>query len=68
MTWMPKSLERDRWIYRYVTAMGNSDMEIIKEVLEAAKLDPELDRIIQEIDKEFAREEGLDVKDSTKTG
>ena len=49
---------REKLIYRYVQAMDRGDVQKIAAVLEAALNDPELDRIITEID--LAYQEGED--------
>ena len=41
---------QERLIIAYVEAMDKGDMEIIADILEIALYDPELDRIITEID------------------
>ena len=50
---------REKLIYRYVQAMDQGDVEEIAAVLEAALDDPELDRIITEIDLAYQEEEKL---------
>jgi hypothetical protein len=50
---------REKLIYRYVQAVDQGDLEEIAAVLEAALDDPELDRIITEIDLAYQEEEKL---------
>lgn len=54
-----ETILREKLIYRYVQAMDHGDAEEITAVLEAALDDPELDRIITEIDLAYQEEEQL---------
>lgn len=54
-----ENISRERLIYRYVQAMDQGNAEEIDAVLEAALDDPELDRMIGEIDLALQGEEGL---------
>ena len=51
--------EREKAIYRYVTALDNGDLDIVAEVLELALYDLELARIIEKIDLAFQEEESI---------
>lgn len=51
--------EREKAIFRYVQALERGDMEGVAAVLEAASLDPELERIITEINLAYIEEEQL---------
>ena len=51
--------EREKAIYRYVTALDNGDMDGVAEVLDLALCDPELERIIEEIDLAYQEEEEI---------
>lgn len=53
----PKSTKR--LIYRYVAALDSKDLDEIEKVLKAAQLDPVLDRMIAEVNAEYATELGL---------
>lgn len=48
-----------RLIYRYVTALDSGDLDEIEAVLKAAQLDYDLDRMIAEVNLEYATELGL---------
>lgn len=54
-----ETILREKLIYRYVQAMDRGDVDEIAAVLEAALDDPELDRIITEIDLAYQEEEQL---------
>jgi hypothetical protein len=54
-----ETILREKLIYRYVQAMDHGEAEEIAAVLEAALDDPELDRIITEIDLAYQEEEQL---------
>lgn len=54
-----ETIRREKLIYRYIQAMDRGDVEEIAAVLEAALDDPELDRIITEIDLAYQEEEQL---------
>lgn len=49
--------EREKAIYQYVTALDRGDIEGIGAVLKAAEKDPELERIIREINLTYHKEE-----------
>lgn len=49
--------EREKAVYQYVTALDRGEMEGIGAVLEAAENDPELERIIREINLTYHKEE-----------
>ena len=51
--------EREKAIYRYVTALDNGDMDSVAKVLELALCDLELAQIIEEIDLAYQEEEGV---------
>jgi len=51
-----ETILRERLIYRYVQAMDRGDVDGIAAVLKAALGDPELARIITEIDLAFIEE------------
>ena len=51
--------EREKAIYRYVTALDNGDLDSVAEILELALYDPELARVIEEIDLAYQEEEGI---------
>ena len=51
--------EREKAIYRYVTALDNGDLDSVAEILELALYDLELARIIEEIDLAYQEEEGI---------
>lgn len=52
-----RQMRRERMIFDYVAGMDAGDVRRITIALESTKDDPELDRIIGEIDQEFQREE-----------
>jgi len=52
-------LLRERLIHRYIQALDQGDMEGVASVLEAAVNDPELDRLISEINLAYQEEEQL---------
>ena len=56
--------ERDKLIHKYVTSLDNGDLEGVAFVLEAACHDPELERIVQEIDLHYQEEEGVTTSNS----
>ncbi|MGL6339639.1 MAG: hypothetical protein ACRC80_10920 [Waterburya sp.] len=51
--------DRDKAIYRYVTALDHGDLDCVAEILELALWDSELERIIEEIDLTYQEEEGI---------
>ena len=51
--------EREKLIYKYVTAMDNGDMDSVAEVLDAALTDSELARILEEIDLHYQESDGI---------
>ena len=53
------SYEREKAIYRYVIALDNGDLDSVAKILELALYDPELARIIEEIDLAYQEEEGI---------
>jgi len=53
----PKSAKR--LICRYVVALDSGDLDEIEMILKAAQLDPILDRMIAEVNAEYATELGL---------
>ncbi|MFW6295637.1 MAG: hypothetical protein ACOC04_00440 [Halothece sp.] len=52
-------IERELYIHRYIQALDHGDMDGVAEVLDAALYDPELERIITEIDLAYHEEEEL---------
>lgn len=50
------NLNRDRMIHRYVQALDQGDVEGIAAILEAALDDPELDKVIEEINLSYQEE------------
>ncbi len=56
--------DREKLIHKYVTSMDDGDIDGVIEVLEAACFDPELERIIGEIDLAYQEEEGIATSDS----
>ena len=56
--------ERDKLIHKYVTSLDNGDLEGVAFVLEAACHDPELERIVKEINLHYQEEEGITTSDS----
>ena len=54
-----QEIEREKLIHKYVTSLDNGDMDGIIEVIDAACYDPELERIIHEIDLAYQEEEGV---------
>ena len=56
---MRKFNERDKAIHQYIECWDNGDIDGIIEVLELASYDPELERIIKEINLTFQEEEGV---------
>ncbi len=59
-----QEIERERLIHKYVTSLDNGDMDEVIEVLNAACYDPELERIVKEIDLHYQEEEGIATSDS----
>ena len=53
------SYEREKAIYRYVTALDKGDLDSAAEILELALYDLELARIIEKIDLAYQEEEGI---------
>ena len=51
--------EREKAIYRYVTALDDGDMDGVAEILELALYDLKLAEIIEEIDCAYQEEEGI---------
>lgn len=56
---MQQEVEREKAIFQYVTALDRGDMNGVGEVLEAALTDPELERIITEINVAYQQEEQI---------
>lgn len=52
-------VQREKLLLRYVRALDEGDMDTVGAVLTAALDDPELDRLLTEIDHSLAEEEGL---------
>ena len=51
--------KRDKAIHQYIESWDNGNIDGIIEVLELASCDPELERIIKEINLAFQEEEGI---------
>ena len=50
----------NRWmVYRYVHALDSGDLDSVEQILQTAQHDVELDRMIGEINQEYANELGL---------
>ena len=56
---MQKFNKRDKAIHQYIECWDNGNIDGIIEVLELASYDPELERIIEEINLAFQEEEGI---------
>lgn len=52
-------VQREKMLLRYVRALDEGDMDTVAAVLAAALDDPEMDRLLTEIDHSIAEEEGL---------
>ncbi len=50
---------RDRALHRYIAAMERGDADGVAAILEMALDDPELDRLISEVNEAYEEEEGL---------
>ena len=51
-----KNYQREQAIHRYIQALDKGDMDGVAEVLDAALYDPELERIITEINLSYHEE------------
>ncbi len=51
--------QREKMLLRYIRALDEGDMDGVALILEAALADPELDRLLTEVDRGLAEEEGL---------
>lgn len=56
---IPQNYQRELAIHRYIQALERGDLDGVGEVLDAALHDPELDRIITEINLAYHQEEQL---------
>jgi hypothetical protein len=58
---LPPAQERDETIDRYLLALDQGDIDSVKGILDQAACDPELDRLINEVNTALYVEEGLDI-------